>query len=120
MVRAVSDLADENKGLRAVEKWRSYACAAAASFIIALLRDGPVPLSQIPSQKGIDTVPAKPMPLVDRPVSIKQIELGFEENLSKATPNRSQDIDTTLTKYSSTLFVDREAEIDRVLKKLKL
>ena len=43
MVRGVSDLADENKGSSDVGKWRSYACDAAASFAIALLRSGPIP-----------------------------------------------------------------------------
>jgi nucleoside phosphorylase len=46
MVRGVSDLADENKGSSDVGKWRSYACDAAASFAIALLKSGPVPLSE--------------------------------------------------------------------------
>ncbi len=45
MVRCVSDLADEHKGSVDVEKWRAYACNAAASFAIALLKSGPVPLS---------------------------------------------------------------------------
>lgn len=44
MVRGVSDLADEHKGSADVEKWRSYACDAAASFAIALLKSGPVHL----------------------------------------------------------------------------
>ncbi|MGB8648474.1 MAG: 5'-methylthioadenosine/S-adenosylhomocysteine nucleosidase [Anaerolineae bacterium] len=44
MVRAVSDLADENKGTADVEKWRAYACNVAASFAVALLKNGPVPL----------------------------------------------------------------------------
>jgi nucleoside phosphorylase len=45
MVRAVADFADEAKGSNRVEKWRSYACDAAASFVIALLKSGPVPLA---------------------------------------------------------------------------
>ena len=45
MVRCASDLADEHKGSVEVEKWRTYACNAAASFTIALLKSGPVPLS---------------------------------------------------------------------------
>lgn len=44
MVRCVSDLANEHKSSAAVEKWRSYACDTAASFAIALLKSGPVPL----------------------------------------------------------------------------
>jgi nucleoside phosphorylase len=45
MIRAVSDLADENKNSPAAEKWRSYACDMAASFAITLLKSGPVLLS---------------------------------------------------------------------------
>lgn len=46
MVRGVSDLADENKDIADVEKWRLYACDAAASFVAALLKNGPIPLQQ--------------------------------------------------------------------------
>lgn len=46
MVRGVSDLADENKNTTNVEAWRSYACDAAASFAIAFLKSGPVPLTE--------------------------------------------------------------------------
>lgn len=45
MVRGVSDLADEEKNSEYVEKWRSYACDAAASYAMALLRSGSVPLA---------------------------------------------------------------------------
>lgn len=44
MVRCVSDLADENKEKGEVRKWRLYACDIAASFAIALLKSGPVPV----------------------------------------------------------------------------
>ena len=44
MVRCVSDLADEKKESVDVRKWRYYACDVAASFAIALLRSGPVPI----------------------------------------------------------------------------
>lgn len=47
MVRGVSDLADENKGSTNVEKWRLYACDVAASFTIALLKSGPIPLLRV-------------------------------------------------------------------------
>lgn len=49
MVRGVSDLADENKGTSKVEQWRSYACEVAAAYVVALLRVGPVPLSNVTS-----------------------------------------------------------------------
>jgi nucleoside phosphorylase len=44
MVRGVSDLADENKQTEGVKGWRSYACDVAASYAVALLRTGPIPL----------------------------------------------------------------------------
>lgn len=43
MVRGVSDLADANKDSTGTNDWRDYACDAAASFTIMLLRNGPVP-----------------------------------------------------------------------------
>jgi len=46
MVRCASDLADEHKDSADVQKWRRYACDAAASFAIALLESGPIPLSR--------------------------------------------------------------------------
>jgi nucleoside phosphorylase/cellulose biosynthesis protein BcsQ len=45
MVRGVSDLADTNKNKDDVTKWRGYACDVAASYVVALLKSGPVPLS---------------------------------------------------------------------------
>jgi nucleoside phosphorylase len=42
MVRCVSDLADEEKGKPDVERWRAYACEAAAAYTVALLQSGPV------------------------------------------------------------------------------
>ncbi len=43
MVRGVSDFGDRRKNASNVEKWRSYACASAAAFAVALLRAGPFP-----------------------------------------------------------------------------
>lgn len=43
MIRAVSDLADEEKGKSHVEDWRMYACDVAAAFTIGLLKSGPIP-----------------------------------------------------------------------------
>jgi len=75
MVRAVSDLADENKSSSNVKKWRSYACDAAASFTIALLCSGPIPLSQGVTQ-----------------AKTKRVELIFEGEFSEFSPNRQQEI----------------------------
>jgi nucleoside phosphorylase len=44
MIRGVSDLADPQKDTAQAQGWRQYACEIAASFAIALLRKGPVPL----------------------------------------------------------------------------
>jgi nucleoside phosphorylase/tetratricopeptide (TPR) repeat protein len=46
MVRAVSDLADEQKDSAAVQEWRQYACEIAASYAISLIKNGPVPASR--------------------------------------------------------------------------
>jgi nucleoside phosphorylase len=53
MVRGVSDLADNKKNTKTVEKWRSYACDVAASFAIGFLKSGPVPLSKISEIEGV-------------------------------------------------------------------
>jgi nucleoside phosphorylase/sugar/nucleoside kinase (ribokinase family) len=83
MVRGVSDLADENKGSSQVEKWRSYACDVAASFAIALLRSGPVPLlGELVQIKHKQVAPIKIAP--DDPLfSIKErlIELSKREQI---------------------------------------
>ncbi len=44
MVRAVSDLADQEKGSKKVERWRPYVCEVAAAYAVALLQSGPVVL----------------------------------------------------------------------------
>ncbi len=44
MVRAVSDLADQEKGSEKVESWRPYVCEVAAAYAVALLQSGPVVL----------------------------------------------------------------------------
>ena len=42
MVRGVSDLADNRKDTLEVGSWRSYACEAAAFFVVGLLLTGPI------------------------------------------------------------------------------
>ena len=80
MVRGVSDLADENIGSPDVEKWRSYACDVAASFTIALLKSGPVPLSE-------DIIQVK----------TKQAELILEGPFNEFTFKQQQDIVSVLS-----------------------
>ena len=75
MVRGVSDLADEAKGSTDVEKWHLYACDVAASFTIALLKSGPVPLAEVPIL-----------------VQTKRVELILEGVFSEFTSNNQQDI----------------------------
>lgn len=53
MVRGTSDLADINKGSADVEKWRLYACDAAAAYTLALLSSGPFK----PRSSNRDSVP---------------------------------------------------------------
>jgi nucleoside phosphorylase len=69
MVRCVSDLADEHKSSADVEKWRSYACDAAASFAIALLKSGPAPL------KSENTTTTQSLPVGHRLEQLRTIIL---------------------------------------------
>ncbi|MBK9262831.1 MAG: 5'-methylthioadenosine/S-adenosylhomocysteine nucleosidase [Polyangiaceae bacterium] len=43
MVRGVSDLADEAKNAPATESFRKYACDVAASYVVELIRNRPIP-----------------------------------------------------------------------------
>jgi len=52
MIRAVSDLADRRKDSAKVNEWRSYACDAAASYAVALLKTAPIPIAEDDSQMG--------------------------------------------------------------------
>jgi nucleoside phosphorylase/tetratricopeptide (TPR) repeat protein len=70
MVRGVSDLADENKASTSVAKWRSYACAVAASFTIELLKNGPIPLQD----------------------EKKQVEIILDGKFNNFNPSRQQDL----------------------------
>lgn len=45
MVRSVSDFADKEKNSEVVKSWRSYVCDTAASFAVAFLKNGPIPLA---------------------------------------------------------------------------
>ena len=62
MVRGVSDLADENKSSAVVEEWRQYACDAAASFVIALLSSGPIPMREIIQNEYIKKIREQSLP----------------------------------------------------------
>jgi nucleoside phosphorylase len=66
MVRGVSDLADKEKDSDEVKKWRQYACDVAASYTIALLKSGPVPLSDEINKNVFDDKPlSMPNPFVN-------------------------------------------------------
>lgn len=43
MIRAVSDLANADKGTESVEAWRQYACRSAAFYTVEFLKSGPIP-----------------------------------------------------------------------------
>lgn len=81
MVRGVSDLADENKNTAGVQNWREYACDAAASYAIALLKSGPVLLSkQIRNEERKSNAPELPPIKVETPAAPLPSKLGL--NLS--------------------------------------
>jgi nucleoside phosphorylase len=92
MVRGVSDLADKDKNSSDVEKWRSYACAAAASFAVALLKNGPVPLSGRLVQQQIQTSHSIPLTPIESSVTTKRVELVLEGRFAEFTPARQHDV----------------------------
>jgi nucleoside phosphorylase len=55
MIRGVSDFADEEKNTDRVRRWRPYACDIAASYMVALLKNGPVILQTTESSSSTDT-----------------------------------------------------------------
>jgi len=75
IIRGISDLADLNKDTSNVEKWRLYACDAAASFTVAFLSSGPVPVMD-----GSD------------PVHTKQVQIILEGDFNEFTPRRRDDV----------------------------
>lgn len=87
MVRCTSDLADENKDSPNTEQWRSYACDAAASFTIAILKSGPVPVLIEP---------------------IAQAEPSAVESSSEQSPRIENVIEEEKRRY----FTDRKTELD--------
>lgn len=83
MVRGVSDLADENKGKVGVKKWRSYASDVAASYAIALLRSGPIPIDPVASEFKVHTDRAMNdarIVIPGLPDSIQRTEVGDVED----------------------------------------
>jgi len=59
MIRSVSDLADGNKDSTEVKSWRNYACEAAASYLFAFLKSGPVsPSTTMVSVSAVNTIAA--------------------------------------------------------------
>jgi nucleoside phosphorylase len=55
MIRATSDLADNNKDTSEIKPWRNYACNLAAAYTIGLLKSGPVTTSGVStSTQGSD------------------------------------------------------------------
>lgn len=86
MIRGVSDLANAAKGTPDVEKWRTYACEAAAAFTVALLRSGLVPATALPPVKTVQQAPdgalkpgPPPAPLLDgiAPLSVATAMRAF-------------------------------------------
>jgi predicted DNA binding protein len=88
MVRCVSDLADEQKGSSGVEKWRPYACEAAASFVIALLKSGPVSLNENTNVIARKELP----PNARRPEQLPtvQVTILLESDIQEFTPSERE------------------------------
>jgi nucleoside phosphorylase len=97
MVRGVSDLANQQKGSRQVEKWRPYACDIAAAYTIALLQSGPVLLS-----------PHTPSSLPDESKPSSNDDWTISSTTSSTAPFRQIKI-KTLKKHLEDLIADYEA-----------
>lgn len=90
MIRAVSDHADDKKSSSTVQKWRKYACDAAATYTIELLKSGPILISitnelfsatqQTPT---VDTLQAKgnDKEILDNLI----VDINFEEQIAEAS-----------------------------------
>jgi len=85
MIRGVSDLADEDKDLPTVTKWRNYACSIAAAYTISLLKSGPVPKTEqsIQADENLDRV-VKHTLSIDRPSDV--IQEKIEKELGSVIP----------------------------------
>jgi nucleoside phosphorylase len=87
MIRGVSDLADKKKDTATVGKWRQYACDVAASFTVALLRQGPILPAQAPvrvkSRRGARSVPRS------RWQSASQLSVGSSRTFWRPAPDGS-------------------------------
>ncbi|HEX8199649.1 MAG TPA: NACHT domain-containing protein, partial [Isosphaeraceae bacterium] len=96
MVRGVSDLADPAKDSASVGRWRTYACAVAASYAVALLRSGPVPLD-----------PDAPVPddQASPPLSGRE-RAEFDENLKRGL------LDALIESLQATLVAFRPHWLD--------
>jgi len=79
MIRSVCDLANKQKGSEEVEKWRNYACNAAASYTIDFLPSGTIPAREIflPHSKlyttAIQGYPVKPDEFINREKELRTI-----------------------------------------------
>ncbi len=92
MIRGVSDLADEEKGLPHIEEWCAYACDAAAAYAIGLLQSGPVPLSLLAEAKAKD----------------KPLMTGLNRKLDDRTPYAEPPYG--MMRLDSQFYIEREAD----------
>jgi nucleoside phosphorylase len=85
MVRGASDLADKNKSKASAKQWRGYASDVAASYVIALLRSGPIPLDPAVSEFRSHT---------DRAINSARILIpGLQESIPR---NEVEDVEDQL------------------------
>ncbi|MDC0709151.1 hypothetical protein POL68_11815 [Stigmatella sp. ncwal1] len=92
MIRSVSDFANGANNARVKEKWREYACHAAAAYAIGLLRDGPVTANtrHSPESLPITTPPRPAQPKASQAFSSKADEPAALPSDKALTPSQDQ------------------------------
>lgn len=111
MVRAVSDLADEDKGSVTVDQWREHACDIAASYAMALLQSGPVPVSSEFGEAG-----APPSQNIDVLESLAALQ--NQRAAEESTRRRYLDIDE-LPYEEVEHFTGRQEELESLVQHLQ-
>ena len=110
MVRAVSDLA-ENKDEPDVQAWRDYACHLAAAYALALLKNGPIPVSSLPAI--IMTGGGSLIALRDQ-IGETQPEIGFAELETVMGFVMDTDSSGTLEADFADLDPDKKLELNKL------
>lgn len=122
MVRGVSDLADSRKDSKEAKKWRSYACEVASSYLVELLKSGPV----LPSSTSLESKPEQRAYITAMEFILDQPLEHFSEEEFIAALKDIAGVDirriviTSIRRGSSKILIEgEESELTRILKTLQ-